>query len=132
MIAHLTQGSNDMHRSIQFYDALLNPLGIKRREQEPAQDEFIVCYKTDSPDSPLFFVVKPIDEQAATSGNGAMVAFQAKDTSQVDQCYEAGMNSGGVDEGKPGPRPNYSQGYYGAYLRDPDGNKVHIVYRSDV
>ena len=121
-----------MHRSIQFYDALLNPLGIRRREQEAAQDEFIACYKTDSPDNLLFFVVKPFDEQATTPGNGALVAFQAKNTSQVDQCYEAGMSKGGVDEGKPGPRPNYSQGYYGAYLRDPDGNKVHIVYRSDV
>ena len=132
MIAHLTQGSNDMHRSIRFYDAFLDPLGISRRAQEAAQDEIMVCYKTDSPDSTLFFVVKPIDEQPATSGNGAMVAFQAKSAHQVDQCYEAGMSSGGIDEGKPGPRPNYSQGYYGAYLRDPDGNKVHIVYRSDV
>ena len=132
MIAHLTQGSNDMHRSIRFYDAFLDPLGISRRAQEAAQDEIMVCYKTESSASPLLFIVKPINEQVATSGNGAMVAFQATSASQVDQCYEAGMSNGGVDEGKPGPRPQYSQGYYGAYLRDPDGNKVHIVYRSDV
>jgi hypothetical protein len=61
-----------------------------------------------------------------------MVAFLAPTTSSVDLAYEAGLCSGGVDEGAPGERANYGAGYYGAYLRDPDGNKVHIAYRGDL
>ena len=47
-------------------------------------------------------------------------------------AYAAGVLAGGVDDGEPGPRPHYGDGYYGAYLRDPDGNKVHIVHRGDM
>ena len=61
-----------------------------------------------------------------------MVAFRAADASAVDAFHGARINAGGTDEGAPGPRPRYGDGYYGAYLRDPDGNKVHAVYRGDV
>src|SRR2546427_10912137 len=50
----------------------------------------------------------------------------------VDAAHAAGLARGGSDEGPPGPRPHYGDGYYGAYLRDPDGNKVHVVHRADV
>lgn len=61
-----------------------------------------------------------------------MVAFAAPSQSAVDAAYTAGLLAGGSDEGKPGNRPHYGEGYYGAYLRDPDGNKVHITHRGDV
>ena len=61
-----------------------------------------------------------------------MIAFRATNREQVDQCYQNGISNGGTDEGPPGNRPQYADGYYGAYLRDPDGNKLHIVYRGDL
>ena len=61
-----------------------------------------------------------------------MVAFAAPSRTAVDTAYVAGLAMHGSCEGEPGPRPRYGDGYYGAYLRDPDGNKVHIVYRGDI
>ena len=73
----------------------------------------------------------PFDDKPASVGNGSMVAFNATNRSEVDRSYQAGMANGGTDEGPPGERPDYAKGYYGAYLRDPDGNKIHIVFRGD-
>ncbi len=61
-----------------------------------------------------------------------MVAFMAPSAEAVNRAYAAGMAAGGANEGPPGLRPNYGIGYYGAYLRDPDGNKVHIAFRGDL
>jgi hypothetical protein len=61
-----------------------------------------------------------------------MVAFLASSYVVVNAAYEAGIAGGGTSEGLPGERPNYGKRYYGAYLRDPDGNKVHIVHRGDL
>jgi len=68
----------------------------------------------------------------ASAGNGSMVAFLAPSPAAVDAAYQAGLATEGGGEGAPGPRPHYGEGYYGAYLRDPDGNKVHVVYRGDI
>jgi len=61
-----------------------------------------------------------------------VVAFAAPPHAAVDTAYTAGLAMRGIGEGEPGPRPHYGHGYYGAYLRDPDGNKVHIVCRGDI
>jgi predicted lactoylglutathione lyase len=74
----------------------------------------------------------PFNRKAASLGNGSMVAFLAPSPNAVDIAYKAGLKAGGSDAGTPGPRPQYGEGYYGAYLHDPDGNKVHIVYRGDI
>lgn len=131
MYSHITQGSNDLARSIAFYDALLKPLGITRANADAKLDKTIVRYESKATPQAFFFVVTPFNEQAATAGNGAMIAFQANSKEQVVECYTGGMNHGGSDEGKPGPRPQYNDDYYGAYLRDPDGNKLHIVYHGE-
>ena len=65
----------------------------------------------------------PFDGQPATIGNGSMVALQAKDADQVRRLYEIALANGGVDEGAPGPRGD--DGFYAAYFRDPDGNKLN-------
>lgn len=81
---------------------------------------------------PRFYVYRPLDGRAATPGNGAMTAFLASSPATVDLAHAAGLAAGGTDEGAPGERPRYAEGYYGAYLRDPGGNKVHIVHRGDL
>ena len=61
-----------------------------------------------------------------------MVAFLAPTVEAVSAAYLAGIKAGGRDDGPPGERVRYGTGYYGAYLRDPDGNKVHVVHRGDL
>jgi predicted lactoylglutathione lyase len=56
-----------------------------------------------------------------------MVAFLADSRQQVDQVHALALASGGTCEGKPGLRPEYHADYYGAYFRDPDGNKLCIA-----
>ncbi len=129
MFAHCTQGSNNLPLSAQFYDALLKPLGIERRDEI---NEEVICYVCTSGNAARFFLVAPFNNQKATAGNGSMIAFSATNKEQVDQSYRSGINHGGIGEGAPGNRPNYAEGYYGAYLRDLDGNKVHIVFRGDL
>ena len=58
-----------------------------------------------------------------------MTAFLAPSKTAVDEAYAAALMLGGSNEGPPGPREHYGKDYYGAYLRDPDGNKIHIVFR---
>lgn len=58
-----------------------------------------------------------------------MIAFLATSSRAVVEAYEKGMENGGTSEGGPGPRSHYGEGYIGAYMRDPDGNKLHIVHR---
>lgn len=132
MFSHVTVGTNDIERAAAFYDAVLAPLGLRQRviasDGGPAARCWIV------PDRPLprFYVYEPFDGAAASAGNGTMVAFEASSSAAVDSAHEAGMLAGGSDTGKPGFRPQYGEGYYGAYLRDPDGNKVHVVHRGDL
>ena len=64
----------------------------------------------------------PWDKNPATVGNGTMVALEAKDRDQVQRLYRIAMVEGGTDEGPPGPR---GEGFYAAYFRDLDGNKLN-------
>nr|WP_272214565.1 VOC family protein [Marinicella sp. W31]MDC2880189.1 VOC family protein [Marinicella sp. W31] len=129
MFSHVTVGTNDMERAATFYDAVLTPLGLERRAVEPDGGPAARCWIAKDRPLPRFYVYEPFDVAKATAGNGAMVAFDAASAVAVNAAYRAGLSFGGRDAGAPGPRPHYGDGYYGAYLRDPDGNKVHIVFR---
>jgi len=122
MFSHVTVGTNDLAKAKVFYDALLRPLGVERRADQPTG----VGYGPASGRLPLW-IVSPLDKQAASAGNGVTVGLEAPDRPSVDAAYRAGMQAGGKDEGAPGLRPHYHPNYYGAYLRDLDGNKVCIV-----
>jgi catechol 2,3-dioxygenase-like lactoylglutathione lyase family enzyme len=74
-----------------------------------------------------FWVAIPYDRQSASVGNGSMVAFAADSHAAVDAFYAAAIAAGGTDEGAPGLRPHYHPDYYGAYVRDLDGNKLCAV-----
>ena len=71
----------------------------------------------------------PYNRQPANHGNGWMAAFTAPSRAAVNEAHAAALAHGGTDEGAPGPRPHYADNYYGAYVRDPDGNKLHFVTR---
>ncbi|MEH6631650.1 MAG: VOC family protein [Halopseudomonas aestusnigri] len=132
MFSHVTVGSNDLDRAEAFYDAVLTPLGLQQRKVTPDGGPGSLCWVVRNQPLPRFYVYEPLDGASASVGNGGMVAFQAATIAAVDEAYRAGLETKGVDAGAPGPRDHYGVGYYGAYMRDPDGNKIHIVYRGDV
>ncbi|MBS0521475.1 MAG: VOC family protein [Proteobacteria bacterium] len=122
MFSHVTVGSSDIARSRRFYDALTPPLGLVRHADYPEA----IGYGCDG-GRPQLWIVQPLDRKPATAGNGITVGLDATDRDAVDAAYAAALAHGGTDEGKPGLRPHYHPNYYGAYVRDPDGNKVCIV-----
>ncbi|MDQ0073983.1 catechol 2,3-dioxygenase-like lactoylglutathione lyase family enzyme [Variovorax boronicumulans] len=132
MFSHVTVGCTDLSRAAAFYDALLAPLGLVRRPVVPDGGPASACWVSPGQTLPRFYVYIPLDGEPASAGNGSMVAFGAPSADAVHAAHEAALRRGGRDEGAPGPRPRYGQGYYGAYLRDPDGNKIHVVYRGDI
>lgn len=122
MFSHVTIGSNDLPKAKGFYESLLNPLGLVRHADYPNAAGY-----GPAGGRPQLWVLNPVDKKAATVGNGVTVGLEAANRAAVDAAYKAGMVAGGKDEGAPGIRAHYHPNYYGAYLRDPDGNKVCIV-----
>ena len=118
MIGYVTFGTRDMARAAQFYDALLGEVGAKRFMET---DRFIMW--GNSPKAPMLGIGKPFDGQPATVGNGVMVALLADSPEQVNSLYQKAMSLGATDEGAPGPRGD--SGFYAAYFRDLDGNKLN-------
>ncbi len=118
MIGYVTVGTNDMTKAGAFYDELLAVIGAKRVME---QERYI--YWGNKPGTPGFMIIKPLDGQAATVGNGVMVALVVKDTELVKAVYEKALALGGTCEGGPGPRGD--SGFYAAYFRDLDGNKLN-------
>ena len=112
-------GTNDLERSRAFYDATMGALGLGK-SNAPAEYP-ILLYKM--PNGPSVLVGAARDGNAATHANGGTVGFVAPDNAAVDAWHAAGLANGGTCEGEPGPRPQ-AGGAYGAYLRDPDGNKL--------
>ena len=117
MIGYTTVGTNDIKKAAKFYDALLAEFGAKRT----MENERFIAWGT-GPDQPMISVIKPFDGKPATVGNGVMVALAAKNKAQVDAIHKKALSLGGKDEGAPGDRGG---GFYAAYFRDLDGNKMN-------
>jgi catechol 2,3-dioxygenase-like lactoylglutathione lyase family enzyme len=118
MIGYATIGTNNLERATKFYDAVLATLGGGRSF---ANERMQFYGSKETPG--MLAVCKPYDEQPATTGNGSMFGLPAKSKAQVDAAHAAALAAGGTCEGEPGQRlPTF----YGAYFRDPDGNKVCV------
>jgi predicted lactoylglutathione lyase len=116
MIGYVTLGTNDLQRAAAFYDELLSVIDAKRTWDT---ESFIMW--SVRPDLPGISVIKPHNGQAATAGNGTMVALVMNSTANVDALYKKAIELGAKDEGPAGPR---SANFYGGYFRDLDGNKL--------
>ena len=118
MIGYVTVGTSDLQRAAKFYDAIAAEMGTGRMMDF---DTFI-AWGTPGGAAGVAATL-PFDKQPATVGNGTMVALQARDKDQVHKLYEIALANGGSDEGAPGPHGD--EGFYAAYFRDPDGNKLN-------
>ena len=123
MLSHVTVGTNDIARSRAFYDPVMASLGLKLVDEG---DDY-AGYARGPEELPWFWVLPAFDGAPASHGNGTHFAFLAASRAAVDEFHRAALAAGGSDEGAPGLRPQYSENYYGAYVRDPDGNKLQAV-----
>jgi catechol 2,3-dioxygenase-like lactoylglutathione lyase family enzyme len=121
MLHHVSVGVTDVARAAAFYDEVLGALGYKRTAQYLP---YAIAYGVSSP---VFWIGLPHDQRKAHPGNGSHVGFSARSKAAVDEFYRAALNNGGADEGEPGARPDYGPDYYGAFVRDPDGNKLEAT-----
>ena len=121
---YLTLGTNDLARAARFYDAALAPLGMVRRATEDSE----VGYGLPEDRRTRLWITLPFDSKPATIGNGSMPALVAPSPEAVRAFHKAALDAGGTDEGAPGLRP-YGPGFFAAYVRDPDGNKLSAVHQ---
>lgn len=117
MIGYVTLGSNDLPRAWAFYDALMAVVGGKRFFGDER-------FQTFGMESPCLGVCRPFNDQAASAGNGTMVALRMPGRAAVDRLYGKALALGGADEGAPGIRGDEESDFYAAYFRDLDGNKL--------
>lgn len=116
-------GSNDVPRARPYFDAVL-PLIGGRVIADYMPGTF--CYELR--DGGHIWVAQPHDKGAATPGNGNMVGLLCESEAEVCAAHAAALANGGSNEGDPGPRPQYGPDFYGAYVRDLDGNKMSFVH----
>ncbi len=123
MIGYSMLGTNDVARAKAFYDPILTLLGASVFASY-SSDECV--FYTVGAGAPMFAITMPHDGKPATVGNGTMVALPAASRAIVDAVHEKALALGGKDEGAPGVRGPNPDGFYGAYFRDPDGNKLCV------
>lgn len=120
MLGYITLGTNDLDTSSRFYDNLFKQINVGRIMKGSEEHGYVVWAKDEK--SVGFSVLKPHDGNPAQPGNGNMAAISANDAEQVNAVYKKAIELGGTCEGKPGDRGN---GFYAAYFRDLDGNKLN-------
>ena len=121
MLHHVSIGVADVARAAQFYDRVLTALGYKRVME-------VLPYGIAYGDKlPAFWIGLPHDQRAPSVGNGVHIAFNATSEEMIRAFHRAALEAGGTDDGAPGPRPDYGPDYFGAFVRDLDGNKIEAV-----
>ena len=126
MIAYVTVGADDIPRAKRFYSTFLPALGYELVEGSEGLS-YALPVKLGQPLMLPDFYVKPTyDGNAASAGNGSMIAFEVRSQSQVRNLHSAALAAGGLNEGNPGFRPDYGPHFYVGYLRDPQGNKIAL------
>lgn len=120
MIDHVSVPVRDLVAATRFYEAALGALGMATLETRPATVGFGKKY-------PEFWINLRSDMTPAPPTSGAHVCFRARSTELVDAFHAAALRAGGGCDGAPGLRPQHGEGYYAAFIRDPDGNRIEAV-----
>ena len=131
MLDHVSIPVQDGPRAAAFYDAVLAAIGLRRVKEVNGS----VGYGREA-GWPMFWLepgwLAPPSARTARPGLGLHISFRASSRAEVDAFHRAALANGGRDAGAPGPRPQYSPGFYGAFALDPDGFKVEAVVREDL
>jgi catechol 2,3-dioxygenase-like lactoylglutathione lyase family enzyme len=123
MIGYVTIGADNLDAATRFYDALFGAIGGERKSYEGGW----AFYGPKGGEGNVG-ICKPFDGQPARAGNGIMIAFAAASQDAVKAAHAAALAHGGSDEGAPGFRPPDGTQFYGAYVRDPTGNKLCVFH----
>lgn len=121
LLDHVSITVTDLERTGPFYDAIFGALGVEALRRSPTRIRY------GQPGVPGETFLSIVEAADAHAGGPRHWAFRAVSTAQVDAFHAAGLAAGGTDDGPPGPRPDYHERYYGAFLVDPDGNRVEAV-----
>jgi catechol 2,3-dioxygenase-like lactoylglutathione lyase family enzyme len=120
MIDHVSVPVRDLAASTRFYEAVLGALGFTFLEKRAATVGFGKQYAE-------FWINLRADAEPAPADGGAHVCFRARSTELVDAFHAAALANGGASDGAPGLRPQHGEGYYAAFIRDRDGNRIEAV-----
>lgn len=120
MLASVCVGTNDLELAGKFYDQLLSCIGMHRSKHNDLEIGYGLAGQ-----NAQFWVLLPFDKNPAAAGNGVQISFAANSRAEVIDFFECAVALGGQCEGEPGLR-DYQPGYFAAYCRDLDGNKLHV------
>jgi catechol 2,3-dioxygenase-like lactoylglutathione lyase family enzyme len=120
MIDHVSIAVGDLDRATRFYSAVLGAIGYQALEVRPHTVGFGKQY-------PEFWINRRNAMVPVAPDSGAHVALRARTSEMVDAFHAAALAAGGTSDGAPGPRPQHGGGYYAAFIRDPDGNRIEAV-----
>lgn len=119
MIDHVSVSVRDLKRASAFYEAVLAALGYTKLDDRPATVGFGKKYSE--------FWINLRAGITLETNLGNHIALRAKSKDAVDAFHAAALAHGGRSDGEPGLRGDESEGYYAAFVRDPDGNKIEAV-----
>jgi catechol 2,3-dioxygenase-like lactoylglutathione lyase family enzyme len=122
MIDHISIAVRDLAKGERFYAAALAPLGLSKLREWPEYATIGFGKKY-----PEFWINKRTAMDRVADDSGVHICLRAPDPTTVDAFHAAALQAGGTSDGPPGPRPHYSQRYYAAFIRDPDGNRIEAV-----
>lgn len=125
MLDHVSIPVADLKRAAAFYDSVLATVGLHRRKERPGA----IGYGSATRPAPVFWILARAGDQSASPGVGLHLSFEAPDRASVDRFHETALRLGGKDAGAPGPRPQYTAPFYGAFVFDLDGFKIEAVCR---
>jgi len=130
MFNHIMIGSNDIERSKQFYDAVLGAMGAGdaiRNEAPTGHVRYFYLH-----DGNAFCISEPINDEPASTANGATIGFKCATPEQVVQFHDVAVANGGTSiEDAPGPRTSSMGTLHLSYVRDPDGHKLCALHRPE-
>ncbi len=122
---YVTLGARDIELSHAFYDRVLATIGWSAHSSFEGWRGYSAGGRENAP---TVWICPPFNGEAPSVGNGVMAGFPAASTQEVDAFYREAMAGGATCEGPAGPRPQYGDRWYSAYVRDPTGNKIAVVF----
>jgi catechol 2,3-dioxygenase-like lactoylglutathione lyase family enzyme len=120
MIDHVSVAVRDLDQAARFYEAVLGAIGYVKLEVRPHTVGFGKKY-------PEFWLNLRATMRPVADNSGAHVGLRVRSTELVDAFHAAALAAGGSCDGAPGLRPQHGDGYYAAFIRDPDGNRIEAV-----